>query len=290
MFTPDRPVDALKARWAQPPSQFVAMDGMQVHVRDEGPKEDTTPIVLLHGSGASLHTWDQWTNSLKTKHRVIRLDRPGFGLTGPNPTGDYSMTFNTDFTLRFLDRMQVKRAVLVGNSSGGRVAWHVAAASPERVERLVLIDAGGYPRSTPLPLGLRIAMSPWLSPIMSRILPRSAVEKSLRNTYGDPSKVTDALVDRNYEITLRQGNRRALGATLRAQEYDDSVLIRSVRTPTLIIWGALDTVVPPSDAQRFHDDIANSQVVILPGVGHLVQEENPTDSLSAFEKFFASHS
>lgn len=287
-WTRDRSVEKLKARWASSPSRFIEMDGMQVHIRDEGPVDDPTPIVLIHGTGSSLHTWQGWADQLKATHRVISLDRPGFGLTGPNPTGNYTMAYYADFMRRFLDRMNVRRAILVGNSSGGRVAWRLAAASPDRVARLVLISPGGYPRTTPLPLGLRLSMSPVFGPILLHILPRSAVEKSLRAAYGDPSKVTPELVDRNIEVTSREGNRAALGATLRqALESDDSSLLRKITAPTLILWGTRDTVIPPSDTERFHDDIPGSVVKLLPGVGHLAQEEDPAGTVAALNQFLA---
>src|SRR5260221_13269701 len=73
---PDRPVEELKARWAPPPSQFIEIAGMQVHLRDEGPREDPLPLVLLHGTSSSLHTWEGWTQALKGQHRVIRYDMP----------------------------------------------------------------------------------------------------------------------------------------------------------------------------------------------------------------------
>ena len=80
-WAPDRPVASLKARWAAAPSQFVRIGGMDVHLRDEGPREDPLPIVLVHGTSASLHTWDGWVAALKDQRRVIRVDLPGFGLT-----------------------------------------------------------------------------------------------------------------------------------------------------------------------------------------------------------------
>ena len=94
-------MDSLKARWAAPPSRFVTLQGMQVHVRDEGPRDDPTPIVLIHGTSASLHTWDGWVAALSPHRRVVRMDLPGFGLTGPAPDGDYSMARYTGFMRDF---------------------------------------------------------------------------------------------------------------------------------------------------------------------------------------------
>ena len=287
-WAPDRPVSSLTARWAPPPSQFIRIDGMNVHYRDEGVASDPVPIVLLHGTGASLHTWEGWVVRLKDQHRIISFDRPGFGLTGPNPSGDYGLESSAAFTVQLLDRLGVRQCILVGNSSGGRVALHVAQLVPERVTGLVLIDSAGYARTTPLPPALRMAQSRFASYLMSYILPRSAVEDGIRGTYGDPSKVTAALVDRNYEIALRQGNRRALGATLRAQAYgDDTSLVRNLRIPTLILWGGRDTVMSPSDPQRFHHDILGSVLKVFPTLGHIPQEEDPEATSAALQQWLA---
>ncbi len=289
LWTPDRPLEALKARWATPPSQFIDLDGMQVHVRDEGPRGDPTPIVLLHGTGSSLQTWQGWVDNLKGEHRVISLDRPGSGLTGPNPSGDYSMAYYAGFLDRLLDRLHVERAIVVGNSSGGYMAWRFAAAYPARVARLVLISPGGYPRSTPLPSGLRMAMSPAMSPILQHILPKSQVWKSARASYGDPSKVTPATVERLYEMALRPGNRKAVGQALRASYGNEKPeMINTVKAPTLILWGTKDTTIPPHPAaEAFHQRIAGSTLVMLPGDGHVSQEEDPQGTVAAFKAWSA---
>jgi pimeloyl-ACP methyl ester carboxylesterase len=210
-WAPDRPVSALVARWAPPPSQFVAIDGLQAHLRDEGPRDDPTPIVLLHGTSASLHTWDGWVAALLPRHRVVRLDLPGFGLTGPAPDDDYSMGRYVEFIASALDTLGIEQCVIAGNSFGGWISWETALAHPDRIKGLVLVDAAGYPlQSESVPIGFRLANVPVLNRVMESVLPRGIVESSLRNTYGDPSRVTPELVDRYYELTLREGNRRAL--------------------------------------------------------------------------------
>ena len=176
---------------------------------------------------------------LQDRYRVISLDLPGFGLTGPFPHGDYRIHRYSAFLARLLDRLEVPRASLAGNSFGGQLAWQFTVDHPERVERLVLIDAAGYPReSTSVPLGFRLAGMPALRPIMSRILPRSLIETSVRNVYGDPSKPSDALIERYYQLALREGNRAALRARFE-QAWDgvDASRIGEIKAPTLIIWG-----------------------------------------------------
>lgn len=291
LWKPDVSVDSLKPRWGKPPSQFIDLDGMQVHVRDEGWREDPTPIVLLHGTGSSLHTWDEWVERLKATHRVIRFDRPGFGLTGPNPSGDYSMDYYSGFLQRLLHRLGVDGPViLVGNSSGGYMAWHFAVAHPDRVVKMVLIAPGGYPRSSPLPQFLALAMNPNMDVITHHILSKSQVRKSAGESYGDPSLLREETVDRYYDLTRRAGNREALGQTLRASiGSENKDAINKVKVPTLILWGTKDRIIPPvPDAEQFHQRIAESTLVMLPGDGHLAQEEDPAGTVAAFEQWLAS--
>ncbi len=288
-WAPDIPVDALKTRWATSPSTFVAINGMQVHLRDEGPKNDLTSIVLLHGTSASLHTWDGWVSVMAKERRVMRFDLPGFGLTGPAPDDDYRLASYTKFVAATLDALNVKKVILVGNSLGGNIAWATAATYPERIERLILVDAAGYAfTSASIPLGFRIAQMPVINQLMSKILPRSLIEGSVKNVYGDPSKVTDALVDRYYDLSLREGNRRALGLRFsQMQRGDQAEKIATLKLPTLILWGSHDHLVPVANAHHFHRDIAGSQLQIFEGLGHVPHEEDPQSTVAAAMKFIA---
>lgn len=209
-------------------------------------------------------------------------------MTGPNPSGDYSMAYYTGFMRRFLDVMEIDRCVLAGKSAGGLVAWHFAVAEPGRIERLVLLASSGYPKTIPPALAFRIAMSPFGS-IILHLLSKSSVANSVRRTYGDPSKVTQEVIDRTYEVMLRAGNRDALGPAIRqARSDDNAALIARIAAPTLILWGTLDTVVPPSDADRFKADIRGSELVLFAGVGHLPQEEAPDETVAAFREFLGA--
>lgn len=289
-WAPERSVDSLKPRWATAPSQFVDVQGMQVHLRDEGPRDDPEPLVLIHGTSASLHTWDGWAQALQGQHRVIRMDLPGFGLTGPAPDGDYRLTRYADFIAALLDHLGVRRAVLAGNSLGGGVAWRTAVQHPDRVSRLVLVDASGYPlQSTSVPLGFRLAQIGWLQPVMGKLLPRRMIESSVRNVYANPDKVTPELVDRYYELTLRAGNRESLTQRMKLRETDAQAagLIKTIGQPTLILWGAQDRLIPEPSGQRFHRDITASQYVVLDGLGHVPQEEDPARSVAQVQKFLA---
>jgi pimeloyl-ACP methyl ester carboxylesterase len=290
-WAPDRSVQELKARWAPPPSVFVEVNGMQVHMRDEGVRDDPLPIVLIHGTSASLHTWDGWTDRLKAARRVIRLDLPAFGLTGPFPDNDYALPHYASFMHAFLDKLGVTRCVLVGNSFGGQVAMVTLLARPERVERLVLVDSSGYPLApASIPIGFRIARMPVLNHLAEIILPRSIVEASTRNVYGDPSRVTPELVDRYFELTLREGNRRALGERMKQIEVDAiTSRIPGIKVPTLILWGGRDKLIPLEAGRRFEKDISGSRLQVFDDLGHVPHEEDPARTLAAAMPFLAGN-
>ncbi len=289
-WAPDVPVDQLKARWARPPSRFIEVNGLQVHLRDEGPHDDPAPIVLLHGTSASLHTWEGWTQQLRDKRRVIRVDLPGFALTGPNRENDYSIAVYVQFVRSVLDKLEVRRFVLAGNSLGGQIAWATAAAMPDRVERLILVDASGYPPESiaggqSIPLGFRIAGTPGLRLLAEHTLPRGLVEKSVRNVYGDPAKVTPELVDLYFDMTLRQGNRQALARRLAQGYTGDVALLKTLKMPTLILWGGKDRLLPPELGQRFARDIAGAKLVVFDELGHVPQEEDPARTVAEVRRF-----
>jgi pimeloyl-ACP methyl ester carboxylesterase len=289
---PDRPVQSLIARWAQPPSDFVELGGQLVHLRDVGPHSDAAPIVLVHGTGASLHTWEGWVQALRGQRRVISFDLPGFGLTGPSAAGDYHGEVYARFVLALMDSLKVQRFVIGGNSLGGEVAWRVAVRAPDRVQGLVLVDASGYPfRSESMPIGFRVARLPLLNRIGEWLLPRGLVEASVADVYGDPKRVTPELVDRYFELTLREGNRRALAQRFQALADDaarfdtDQPRIKALRLPTLVVWGGRDRLIPPAIAQRFIEDIPGAQLALFPELGHVPQEEDPLATVAAVKAF-----
>jgi len=288
---PDRAVDTLVARWAPAPSDFIDLNGQVVHLRDEGPRDDPVPIVLLHGIGASLHTWEGWVKVLKPQRRVITLDLPGFGLTGPF-AGSYTAgscrgDAHARFVLDLLDALGVPRAVMGGNSLGGEIAWRIAVLAPERVDRLVLVDAAGaafVPES--VPIGFVFARLPVLNRVAEHLLPRALVAASVASVYGDPKRVTSDLVDRYFELALRDGNRRALGQCLQSMvigEHADR--IATIRQPTLVLWGGRDRLIPPKVGRQFAELIRGSRLVVFDELGHVPQEEDPTRTVLPVKEF-----
>jgi pimeloyl-ACP methyl ester carboxylesterase len=262
--------------------------GMQVHYRDEGNVQDSIPIVLLHGTSSSLLTWDSVTLGLTANHRVIRFDIPGYGLTGPNPSGTYDFDYYNRFVDSFLMALGVKHCLLAGNSLGGGIAWHYALAHPEKIDRLILVDASGFPNLQVAKgaLGFKLAQIPVLNKLLTFITPKVLVRKSLEDVYGDKKKVTDDLVDQYYSMLLRTGNRQALIDRMRMGfGGNDAEKIKLIKIPTLIVWGETDQLIPVADAPLFQQAIAGSKVVIFKGVGHVPMEEAPDKFVIAVNAF-----
>ncbi len=288
---PDRSVESLVARWAPPPSDFVelggAWQGQVVHLRDQGPRHDPQPIVLLHGTSASLHTWEGWVAELSKTRRVISFDLPGFGLTGPSVRGDYRDEAYIDFVLSLLAQLKLPPVVLAGNSLGGQIAWELALLQPQRVAALVLVDAGGHDfKPESVPLGFRLARMPVLSTLSQYLLPRRLIEQSVANVYGNPAKVRAELVDRYFELTLREGNRAALAQRLAQLEPGKYVArLGEIRQPTLILWGDRDRLIPPAYGQAFADAIPGSRLHRFPALGHVPQEEDARSTVAVVAEF-----
>jgi pimeloyl-ACP methyl ester carboxylesterase len=289
-WEPDRQLGQLVARWAPEPSRFIELDGMQVHIRDTGPRNDAAPLLLLHGMSSSLHSFEGWQSALQGERRVISVDLPGFGLTGPSPQGDYRIEVYTRFVLRLLDTLEVKRVVLAGNALGGEIAWQTALLAPERVQKLILIDADGYqPAVLSMPLGFQIASMRGLRWVSERILPRPLMAASLRSVFGEPERVTQERIDRYFELNLRVGNRRALFQRMDQATFGESApLIRRITQPTLVLWGERDEMISPDLGSRFCEDIPRCRLVTFPKLGHLPQEEDPAATLQAIRPFLAS--
>lgn len=282
------PVERLKTRWTSNESIFVTIESLSLHVMDEGPKDVIAPpIVLIHGTGASLHTWNGWVDALKQERRVIRFDLPGFGLTGPEPENNYTIERYTDYVIALLDKLKVERAVLAGNSLGGYIAWATAIRYPDKVDSLVLIDASGYPYDAEsVPLAFKLSQNKLAKTLLKNFLPKFIIRKSIENVYGSPDLVTDQLVNRYYELSLREGNRAAIKERFVQTKPGPLIAkLADLQIPTLILWGKKDKLIPMKFALRFNEDISNSQLVIFDELGHVPHEEAPLKTVAPVLSF-----
>ena len=285
LYTPDRPRAALEATYAAPPSTFVDIAGVRLHLRDTGPR-DAPAVVMLHGFGASLHTWDDWAALLESDVRIIRIDLPGFGLTGPDPTGDYTDARSIAVLLALLDRLGVQRATFIGNSMGGRIAWAFAAAHPDRVAKLVLVSPDGFV-SHGVEYGKPQAV-PALMQVLPYTLPRSMLRANLAVAYADQGRLTDATVQRTSDMMVAPGVRSAIVARMRQLVLPDPVpLLRRLAMPTLLLWGDKDGMIPVSNAQDYLAALPNASLVVVPGIGHVPQEEAPRETITPLRDFLA---
>ena len=282
----DISVEDLKNDYANEQSQFIEVNEMQVHFRDEG---EGFPIVLVHGTAASLHTWDAWTHELKKTNRVIRLDLPAFGITGPNKNADYSLEAYTTFLHSFLEKLQLKKFHIAGNSLGGNIAWNYTADYPENVEKLILVDASGLPTNKQPPAIFKMAKTPLLKTLFLYVTPKILIKKNIEEVYADDSKITDELVTRYHKMALRVGNRKAFIDRAKTDFGLDSIVnikkLKSIQTPTLLIWGAQDLWIPLGNGIRMDRILVNSRLEILENSGHVPMEENPKESLEILKNF-----
>ncbi len=270
----DLPVEKLAEEFANEHSRFIEIDGLKVHYRDEGAGE---PLVLLHGWSASLHTWDGWTEMLEDDFRVIRLDLPAFGLTGPAAGADYSLDFYVDFLDRFLTALGIEKSYLAGNSLGGGISWLYAARYPERVEKMILLDAAGYEME--MPSITKLARPGIVRSVIRYITPRYAIRFLVHQVYGDGKKITAETVNRYYRLLLREDNREVLFTVLDKIEErkngEAEPLLRGITLPTLIMWGEKDSWIPLELAHRFEQDISGARLITYEGAGHIPMEEIP---------------
>lgn len=288
-WTPDKPRAELEALYAGPPSEFSTVMGLRMHLRDSAPADTSgRPVLLmLHGFGGSLHSFEAWAAGLAATHRVIRVDLPGAGLTGADASGDYSDERGTQLLAELLTQRGVARASVLGHSMGGRLAWRFAAAKPERVDKLVLVAPDGF--ASP---GFEYGKAPdvgVVAQLMTVALPKAVLRWSLAPAYAQPEVVmTEEVVTRYHDLMLAPGVRPAILARLQQLNLlPPEPLLRSISAPTLLLWGEQDQMIPVANAQDYLKALPNAKLVALPGVGHVPQEEAAAAGLVALQEFLA---
>jgi pimeloyl-ACP methyl ester carboxylesterase len=285
---PDARAIDLEAQYATPPSQFVTLpSGARVHYRNQGSRTGLA-LVLLHGSNASLHTWERWVAHIGDAFHIVSVDLPGHGLTGPTPGEDYSQEAMAKFVDEFTSAIGVHRFALAGNSMGGGVAARYALMHPERLTHLILVDAGGMPTKTPRNqgLGFALARTPIIQNLMLYVTPRNLFEDGLKTAFYDDKFVTPDMVDRYWKLNRREGNRAA--ALKRFQLPMDTYIqehVSEIRTPTLILWGDQDTLTPRDMGDGYNAAIKGSKLVVYKNVGHIPMEEAAEQTARAVRDF-----
>ncbi len=268
---------ALHARYARPASRFLAVDGVRLHVLDEGPR-DGPVVVALSAQWASFTQYDAWAPALVDRYRVLRLDLPGHGLSGPIPSGDYSIAAYERLMLGALDQLAVDRFFLVGTSFSGAVAFRYAARPDSRLLGLVLANASGLPRLPGGPAPGSPPPNPWLRRLEPWWRPRAYFRWKLDQMLRDKRRITPARV-REY-ADFNNSRRRIAEAAARARAYragDPLPALAAIAAPVLIQWSTHATYLPAVDADRFEAALtgAPTRKILYPDVGHLIIEDAP---------------
>lgn len=287
LWTPDLERAELEKRYVASKPQITEVDGLQVHYKETGP-EGAPALLLLHGFGSSLQAWDDWSVKLEQKYRVIRLDLPGFGLTGASPANDYSEEKDLATLTHFADKLGLEKFSVMGHSMGGKMAWSLAASQPERVQALVLMAPDGFPQAKDI--GTKPYEVPAVMGLIKYVFPKYLVRKSIEPAFSDAGALNDALVNRYFDMLRAPGVRGAILNRSNQTIYTDPVpRLKAIKAPTLLIWGEQDQMIPSTNAQSYAHVLSNSTTVIVPKLGHLLQEEQPDKGLTAVMQFLDSH-
>lgn len=282
LHAPDKPRAALETAY---PGDYRTVDGVRLRLRDTGPRA-APAVILLHGFGASLDTWEPWAQALSARFRVIRFDLPGFGLTGPDPTGDYTDAREMKILLGLMDQLRVDRASLVGNSLGGRIAWNFAALHPDRISHLVLVSPDGF-ASPGFEYG-KVSKTPLMMQVLPYVAPRAMLKANLAAAYGRPDALSEATVTRYRDMMLAPGVRPAIVARMgQVILRDPAPTLARIAVPTLLLWGEKDAMIPISNAADYLRHLPHATLVRLPNLGHVPFEEDPSGSIRPVERFLS---
>jgi pimeloyl-ACP methyl ester carboxylesterase len=266
---------------------MLEVDGLRINFQDSGPP-DAPAVLLLHGFGSSLQTWDAWTPQLSLKFRVIRLDLPGFGLTGESPNKNYSEGQDLATLVGFVNKLKLSSYSVVGHSMGGKMAWSLAAAQPERVQALVLMAPDGF--SPESQWGTKPYEVPAVMGLMKYALPKYFVRGFLDAAYADPQWLTDQTLTRYHDMLRAPGVRAAiLDRADQTVSTDPIPRLKQIKAPTLLLWGEQDQMIPSSNAASYAAVLPLAHTVVLPKLGHVLQEEQPEIGLSKVDAFLSSH-
>lgn len=277
-WTPDRPRAELELKYLADPADLIEVAGTKLHVRDSGGVSSGRVLILVHGLGAHLQTWDVWADRLKDDFRVIRLDLPGAGLSHPDAKNDYSDDRSSDILLALMNQLDIEMASLIGNSIGGRIAWKFASDHGDRIDKLVLISPDGY-ASPGFEYG-KSAEVPFIMSMMKYALPKSMLRPNLEIAYSDPTRLKQNVMDRYHDLMLAPGNRQALLDRMRQTVLvPPEPLLAKIAAPVLLLWGEDDRMIPIDNAQDYLEALHNATLVSLPDLGHVPHEEDGRVSL-----------
>lgn len=279
----DISLEDLRAKYETPSSKYVELDGVEIHYIDEG---DGPPVVLSNASYHTTRAWDAMVENMTDRFRVIRFDFPGNGLSGTDSQGRYSPEFYGEIITRLSDHLGVEKFHLIGTSSGGTVAFRYAAANPDKIDRFMLINSAGMPRTAVTNPNRERGSSfgRWVSSKHQNMdWWRNALSQTI--TKRPPFEWH---VEMNYDMN-RRDDRYETGALFRRNYVtgDPAPVLASITAPTAILWGMKNPTVMHLEANVIQLWMTGAPTLIkkYEELGHYPYIEEPellASDISAF--------
>jgi pimeloyl-ACP methyl ester carboxylesterase len=312
---PDIPRAVLEAKYATPPSAFVDLSypstlpktsqfsqtpgtpvavTARAHYRVRGPA-DAPVLLLLHGSNATLFTWEPWATRLSDRFRVVSVDLPGHGLTGATANRDYTTTGMVAFVKAFADKLGLENFSLAGNSMGGGVAARFAETYPDKVDALILVDAGGMPSKMGdrIPIAFKLLRYSWLQSVMAHLDPKPLAREGLDDAIVRKAVLTEQMIDLYADMARMEGTRQATFERFNEFDLGEANWIKdhvgALKMPVLILWGEQDHLIPVAAAATWHDAIPGSKVIVYADTGHIPMEELADQTARDVRSFLNGH-
>ncbi|MFT4969372.1 MAG: pimeloyl-ACP methyl ester carboxylesterase [Chitinophagales bacterium] len=250
-----------------PNSEFVEWEGINVHMLEHGSPKNQS-VILIHGLGGALHEFNPLAERLAESYHVVSFDLPGFGLSDAPTHSDDIQQVYADFMDFILNNYASDTCFVVGNSMGGMIAWNTALLHPKQVQKLVLLAPAGYDM-----IEIAEKNAEWINqPSIQFLLARGAApfiaKTNVEMCFHNDELVDSMLIERKYGMMNKEGNLDYLRQLAGYKDFMDTIAIQQIQTPTLLIWGTEDEIIPYSHAERFHRDLPNNTLLTYEDCGH----------------------
>ncbi len=263
----------------------IEVNGINIYYEFYQGAETQKTVVLVHGFLSSSFSFRRLIPLLQKDYTVITVDLPPFGKSGKSKNFIYSYENMAQTVIQLLEGLGLTRVTLIGHSIGGQICLNISYLRPALVEKTVLLCSSSYLKRSKSSLILSSYL-PFFYLIVKLRLIKSGVKNNLQNVVYDQKMIDDEMMFGYLQPFLEEDIFRALTRMIRDREGDLSVpILKKITTPCLLIWGEHDRVVPLSVGQRLHQDLENSQLIVLKNTGHLVPEERPDQVYDYINRF-----
>lgn len=268
------------AQSAAPAQKQVELYGQKIHYVEAGSAGPT--VILLHGLGGDSTNWAMTIPALASKYHVFVPDQIGFGQSD-KPMINYRVTTLVEFLDAFYKKLGIEKASLVGNSLGGWTAAAFAIAHPDKVDKLVLVDAAGYSNKR------------WGGPEVTRELAMGLnpatvtdLKRSMSMIFYNKAMITDQFAENAFAAKLKRGDGYTINAFIESVLRNEDALdgkTNTIKAPTLVLWGREDALTPLGIGEAFAQDIPGAQKIVIEKCGHVPQLEKAAEFNAAVSKF-----